>query len=131
VWPKTELLRALSDACGFKRLTDKRQQQLNKLLQQAVRAGWVEQEGRGENAELKLSFIKLQDAERDTLDALLKACMRKNKALERDQVYRDLLGHCGYPRSTPANREAFDKHLRSAMRRKVIVKVGKEIKRIE
>lgn len=129
-WPKTELLRELADACGFKRLTDKRQQQLNKLLQQATRAGWLEQQGRGENAELNLSFTKLQDANRDTLDALLKTSMRKNKPLERDQVYRDLLNHCGYARSTATYREAFDKHLRSALRRKVVVKVGEEIKRI-
>lgn len=131
-WPKAELLRELADACGFKRLTDKRQQQLNKLLQQATRIGWVEQQGRGENAELNLSFIKLQDANRDTLDALLKTSMRKNKVLERDQVYRDLLTHCGYARSAitrQANREAFDKHLRTALRRKVVVKVGEDIKR--
>jgi len=129
-WGSGELLTALSQAADFKRLTQPRRDRLQKLLQQAARRGLVDKQGRGTEQQLRLSFHRFNELDREAFDQLLLGSMRKNQMLERDTVYRKLLDQSGFPRSSTAKRAAFDKHLRSAMRRKLVQRVGQDIQRV-
>ena len=113
---RDELLKAVSQELGYKRLGSKIEDELKGHQRAAIRRKIIGANG----DEVWPETPSMDDYERDDLIDTFKSVMRKNEEYERDEVIRSLANYLGFRRLTESVREPIKSAINGAIRRDML-----------